>query len=41
MSAQTTPATNRTAELPWAAARIPQAPPPGPGGLIDANSFLG
>ena len=41
MTAQTTPATNRTVELPWAAARIPQAPPPGPGGLIDANSFLG
>lgn len=27
--------------LPWAAARIPRAPRPGPGGLIDANSFLG
>ena len=30
-----------TAELPWASARIPRAPQPGPGGLIDANSFLG
>jgi predicted TIM-barrel fold metal-dependent hydrolase len=28
-------------ELPWAAARIPFAPRPGPGGLVDANSFLG
>ena len=27
--------------LPWAAARIPHAPQPGPGGLIDANCFVG
>jgi predicted TIM-barrel fold metal-dependent hydrolase len=27
--------------LAWAAARIPRLPAPGPGGLIDANSFLG
>jgi predicted TIM-barrel fold metal-dependent hydrolase len=28
-------------DLPWAAARIPRAPQPGSGGLVDANSFLG
>lgn len=27
--------------LPWAAAPIPRAPQPGPGGLVDANSFIG
>jgi uncharacterized protein len=28
-------------DLPWAAARIPRLPPPGEGGLSDANCFLG
>ncbi|MBI3972163.1 MAG: amidohydrolase family protein [Chloroflexi bacterium] len=27
--------------LPWASARIPRVPQPGPGGLIDANNFVG
>lgn len=31
----------RAGGLPWAAARIPFAPQPGAGGLVDANSFLG
>jgi len=41
MTAQTPPAADPTVGLPWASARIPRAPQPGPGGLIDANSFLG
>src|SRR5687767_10003233 len=34
-------ARDAAAVLSWAAARIPRAPKPGPGGLVDANSFLG
>ena len=29
------------ADLPWASAPIPYPPQPGPGGLVDANSFIG
>jgi predicted TIM-barrel fold metal-dependent hydrolase len=35
------PAAGQGDALSWASARIPRLPPPGPGGLIDANSFLG
>jgi predicted TIM-barrel fold metal-dependent hydrolase len=37
----TAPPPGAPGALPWAAARIPYAPRPGPGGLVDANSFLG
>ncbi|MBI3972395.1 MAG: amidohydrolase family protein [Chloroflexi bacterium] len=37
----TTGAANPAGVLPWSSARIPRAPQPGPGGLVDANSFLG
>jgi predicted TIM-barrel fold metal-dependent hydrolase len=38
----TTRSASETGEtLPWAAAAVPYAPQPGPGGLVDANSFLG
>jgi predicted TIM-barrel fold metal-dependent hydrolase len=41
MTAPTGSATPVADALPWASARIPRAPQPGPGGLVDANSFLG
>lgn len=33
--------TTATSSLSWAAARIPQLPPPRAGGYVDANSYLG
>jgi predicted TIM-barrel fold metal-dependent hydrolase len=35
------PAAGEGGALAWASARIPRLPPPGPGGLIDANSLIG
>jgi predicted TIM-barrel fold metal-dependent hydrolase len=44
MTAQTTQMADVVgtgSELPWAAARVPRIPQPGPGGFVDANSFIG